>query len=53
MTNGMDTDRDLLCLAQLPCAVMLSSRRNELEGFSVYELGMPTVAASTLIFRDN
>lgn len=53
VTNGMDTDRDLLCLAQLPCAVMLSSRRNELEGFSVYELGMPTVAASTLIFRDN
>ena len=53
VTNGIDTDPNLLCLAQLPCAVILSSRRNEMEGFSVYKLEMPTTAASTLIFRDN
>ena len=53
VTNGADTDPDLLTLAKLPCAVILSSRRAELEGFPVYELGMPTAAAGALIFRDN
>ena len=53
VTNGTDTDTDLLCLAQLPCAVLITSRRKSLEGFEVYELTMPTVPTGTLIFRDN
>lgn len=53
VTNGADTDMDLLSLGRLPCAVIITSRRKSMEGFEAYELAMPTVSTGTLIFRDN
>lgn len=40
-------------LAQLPCAVVATSRRRELDGFETYRLPVLTKAAGSLIFRDN
>lgn len=43
----------LKSLAQLPCAVLVTSRRRELDGFETYRLPVLTKAAGSLIFRDN
>lgn len=53
VTNGADGDTNLQVLAQLPCAVLVTSRRKTLDGFEVYTLKPPSVSTSTLIFRDN
>lgn len=53
VTNGPEADENLLVLAQLPCAVLVTSRRKTLEGFEVYTLKPPSVSTGALIFRDN
>ena len=53
VANDTDTDANLLRLAQLPCAVVATSRRKHLEGFKTYPLSAPNADACALIFRDN
>lgn len=53
VTNDTDSDADLLRLAELPCAVMVTSRRKMLEGFETHPLSSPNSDACALIFRDN
>lgn len=44
---------EITSLAQLPCAVLVTSRRRELDGFEAYQLPVLTKVAGSLIFRDN
>ena len=53
VTNDTDSDADLLRLGELPCTVMVTSRRKKLEGFETYPLSSPNSNACALIFRDN
>lgn len=46
-------DPDLHKLAELPCAVLITSRRTQWAGFEAYPLSVPSIPAATLIFRDN
>lgn len=46
-------DAHLAQLASLPCAVIITSRLDGLEGFETYKLTDPSVTAGTLIFRDH
>lgn len=53
LTKGTEEDPELSVLGDLDCAVVITSRRNALEGFETFPLSDPTIATSTLIFRDN
>ena len=53
VTGDTDSDAGLARLAQLPCTVMLTSRRKQMEGFEAYPLSVPNADACALIFRDN
>lgn len=53
LINGVEEDPDLSQLLTLPCAVLVTTRRNTLEGFETYSLSNPTVGTGALIFRDN
>lgn len=53
LTKGTDEDPALSALGDLDCAVLITSRRSELEGFESFRLTHPTVATGALIFRDN
>ena len=53
VTGNTDSDVGLARLAQLPCTVMLTSRRKQMEGFEAYPLSVPNTDACELIFRDN
>lgn len=46
-------DTHLAQLASLPCAVIITSRLDSLDGFETYKLTDPSVTAGTLIFRDH
>lgn len=48
-----EEDPDLNGMAQLPCAVVVTSRRSVLPGFETYRLGALSITTGTLIFRDN
>lgn len=51
--ENTDSDEELLRLSQLPCPVVITSRRKEIEGFTSYPVGDPGKKACSLIFRDN
>ncbi len=53
MSKGSEEDPELLELQNLPCGVMITSRRRSLEGFTTYSLTSPSSNAAALIFRDN
>ena len=40
-------------LRDLPCCILITSRRESLEGFEAYRLADPSVTAGALIFRDH
>ncbi len=44
---------NIKALSKLPCAVIITSRRESLAGFTSLSLTSPTLSTSTLIFRDN
>ena len=46
-------DPELEKLLDLSCAILITTRRAQLEGFEVYRIQAPSVATGTLIFRDN
>ena len=53
LNKGPEEDPDLKELENLPCGVLVTSRRTALVGFETYHLGAPSVTTGTLIFRDN
>lgn len=53
LTNSVQEDPDLEQLRLLDCAVLITTRRNTLEGFEAYNLDNPTARTGALIFRDN
>lgn len=53
MNSSLEDDPALSRLASLSCAVLISSRRPELEGFETYRICDPSVSTCSLIFRDN
>lgn len=53
LDKGAGEDPDLLELQNLPCGVVITSRRTSLEGFETYSLEAPSVTTGTLIFRDS
>lgn len=53
MNSSLEDDPALSRLASLSCAVLISSRRPELEGFETYHICDPAVSTCSLIFRDN
>ena len=53
LDKGIGEDPDLLELQELPCGVVITSRRSSLEGFETYSLEAPSVTTGTLIFRDS
>ena len=53
LTNDPEDDPALRQLAELPCGILITTRRTELEGFEVYSLDNPTIGTGSLIFRDN
>lgn len=53
MNRTMQEDPDLQRLCELPCGVLITSRRPDLEGFEVLRIGDPSVSTCGLIFRDN
>ena len=53
MNSSLEDDPALSRLASLSCAVLISSRRPELEGFETYRICDPAVSTCSLIFRDN
>ncbi len=53
LTKGMEEDPELSALGALDCAVVITARRNALEGFKTFRLSHPTIATGALIFRDN
>ena len=53
LTNGPETDPELEKLLSLPCSILLSSRRNCMEGMETYLLEQPSISIGSLIFRDN
>lgn len=53
LTNGMEEDPELEKLLSLELAVMITSRRSKLHGFTTYNLNNPAISTGALIFRDN
>lgn len=53
MDKTLDEDPALKKLAELPCGILITSRRPELEGFETCRIGDPSVSTCALIFRDN
>lgn len=53
LSNGPDEDPELRQLADLPCGILVTSRRPTLEGFEICSLDPPTMGTGALIFRDN
>ncbi len=53
LKKGVDEDPELAQLQDLPCGILIASRRTALEGFETYPLQAPSVTTGTLIFRDN
>lgn len=53
MNSSPEEDPALARLAALPCAVLISSRRPDLDGFEAYHIQDPSVSTCALIFRDN
>lgn len=53
LTKSAEEDPALRALADLPCGVIVTTRRAEIAGFEVYPLDSPTIGTGTLIFRDN
>lgn len=51
-TTDEDTE-DITALSKLPCAVIITSRRESLAGFTSLRLASPGLSTSALIFRDN
>ena len=47
-----EQDPHLACLRKLPCAVIVTSRRERLEGFETMRLGDASPSSAGLIFRD-
>lgn len=48
-----EQDSHFAQLRELPCCILITSRRESLEGFETYRLADPSVTAGTLIFRDH
>lgn len=53
MNNSLEEDPALDKLLQLPCSVLITSRRKELPGFGTYYIREPLISTGSLIFRDN
>ena len=53
VTLGPEEDADLKKLPELPCGVLITTRRSAMEGFETYRLSALPVSTGTLIFRDN
>lgn len=53
LDQGLEEDPALAQLTALPCGVLITSRRSQLEGFEVYRIQPPSHSTSTLIFRNN
>ncbi len=53
LRGDVENDPALAQIRDLPCCVLITSRKESLEGFSVYKLTNPSVTAGTLIFRDH
>lgn len=53
LDKGIEEDPSLGKLLELPCGVLITTRRSHLEGFEFYRLAPPSVTTGTLIFRDN
>lgn len=53
MNRSVEEDPALEQLQEIPCSVLITSRRPSLEGFETYRLENPSVTTGTLIFRDN
>jgi len=53
LTNGPEEDPALKELTDLPCGILITTRRSALEGFETYSLKHPSASTGALIFRDN
>lgn len=53
LTNGLEEDPNLQQLQELPCGILITTRRGALEGFETYTMDNPTIGTGSLIFRDN
>ena len=53
LTNSPETDPELMKLLSLPCSILISSRRNCIEGMEACILSQPSIGTGSLIFRDN
>ena len=53
MNRTQEDDPDLAELKDLPCTIFITSRQEQLDGFSSFAVGSPEKSALSLIFRDN
>ncbi|MGI5894885.1 MAG: hypothetical protein ACOX6P_09880 [Candidatus Merdivicinus sp.] len=53
LQGDVENDPALAQIRDLPCSVVITSRKERLDGFEVYKLSDPSVTAGTLIFRDH
>ena len=53
LQGDVEKDPALGQIRDLPCSVVITSRKESLEGFEVYKLTDPSVTTGTLIFRDH
>ncbi len=53
MDQPLQESEILKQLLALPCSVLITSRRSELEGFETYPINAPSAATASLIFRAN
>ena len=53
LTKGPEENPELKELSDLPCGIIITSRRTALEGYETFNLKPPAVGTGALIFRDN